>query len=681
MLRMRTLLLALFTLLAAQIAPIWAQGNPFTVETMLRLARISEPALSPDGTTVAFTVQRIDVQGNTKPTHIYTVPVTGGVPRQITFEGTSNTEPEWAPDGSRIYFVSDRSGSSQIWSTQPDGAGSRQITRLSTEASGIVPTPNGMRLLFVSRVYPQCEADNACNQQQLDAEEQSKVEARIYDSLLYRHWNTWQDQRRQHLMSINVDGSDVIDLTPGRWDVPPFSLGGGPGYAVSPDSNEVAFVMNRDADAASSTNTDIFVVSIGGGEIRQITSSLGADNAPQYSPDGRSLAFTNQERAGYESDRVRLMVLNRATGETIDLTEPLDRWVGEYTWSPDSARLFYTVEDRGRTRLEMISRNGGGARSIISGAASVGDIQFTQDGRTLIYTEVSGSRPAEIYRASSAGGPAVALTHLNDELLASVELTPLEEIFTESTDGARISTFIVRPPGFTAGRRYPLLLLLHGGPQGAWGESWSYRWNAQVFAAEGYVVAMPNPRGSTGYGQDFIEGVSGDWGGQVYEDIMAVVDDVSALPYVDSTRMAAAGGSYGGYMVNWLLGHTDRFKAFVSHAGVYDLRSMAGSTEELWFVKWEFGGMPWENPEAYEKWSPSNFVTAFKTPTLVVHGEQDYRVPVSQGLQLFTALQEMDVPSRLLLFPDEGHWIQKPQNTLLWYSQVLGWIDQWINRM
>jgi dipeptidyl aminopeptidase/acylaminoacyl peptidase len=672
----RTILLAL---LGA--AGLFAQRQPFTVETMMKLARISEPALSPDGQQVAFTVQTIDIDANTKPTHIYVVPTAGGTPRKLTNAGSANGRPRWSPDSRQIYFVSDRGGSSQIWVMNADGSSPRQITKLSTEASGVLVSPDGRKLVFLSSVYPECGADDGCNARRIAEDEKSKVKARVYTALLYRHWNEWKGPRRQHLMVANIDGGDVKDLTPGDYMVPPFSLGGPDDYAISPDSAEVAFTMNVDRDPASSTNSDIYVVPLAGGEYRKITAGPGADNAPRYSPDGKLLAFRSQARAGFESDRWRLMVLDRSTGQTTSLTEGLDRSAGAYTWSPDSTRLFIIMEDRGRTSLQMIQATGGGLRAIITGSASLDDVQFSADGRQLIYTEVSGTRPAEIFRASSTGGAGVALTHLNDDLLAAVQLTPLEEIYMDSLDRTRIHSFIVKPPGFSETRRYPVLFLLHGGPQGAWGETWSYRWNAQVFAGAGYVVVMPNPRGSTGYGQKFTDEVSGDWGGKVYDDIMTVVDQVAALPYIDSDRMAAAGGSFGGYMVNWLLGHTGRFKAFISHAGVFDLRSMAAETEELWFVKWEFQGMPWENPELYAKWSPSSFVNEFQTPTLVIHGELDYRVPVGQGLQLFTALQSRRVSSKLLLFPDEGHWVLKPQNTLLWYSQFLGWLNEWINKM
>jgi dipeptidyl aminopeptidase/acylaminoacyl peptidase len=661
-------------------ATLLAQKQPFTVDTMLKIARISEPVLSPDGRQVAFTVQTIDLDKNTKPTQIYTVPVDGGTPRQLTHDGTANGRPRWSPDSRAIYFVSDRSGSSQVWVMDADGSNPRQITKLATEAGGILVSPDGKRIVFLSSVFPDCGADDACNKRKLDEESASKVKARIYTSLLYRHWTQWRTARRQHLMVVDSDGTELKDLTPGDHDVPPFSLGGPDDYTISPDSGEVAFAMNVDPNPESSTNSDIYVVPIAGGDVRKITTGVGADNSPQYSPDGKSLAFRSQARAGFESDRWRLMVLDRATGRTTNLTEGLDRWVGSFTWSPDSTRLFFTMEDRGRTGLQMIQATGGGSRSIIAGPSSLDDVQFTSDGRTMIYTEVSGSHPAEIYRATSGGGAGVPLTHLNDALLSNVALTPLDEMWSDSSDRTRVHAFVVKPPNFSASQQYPVLFLIHGGPQGSWGESWTYRWNAQVFASAGYLVVMPNPRGSTGYGQKYIDDISGDWGGKVFDDIMSVVSSVSELPYADMNRMAVAGGSYGGYMVDWMLGHTDRFKAFVSHAGVFDTRSMAAETEELWFVKWEFKGMPWDNPDLYAMWSPSYFVQNFKTPTLVIHGEQDFRVPVSQGMQLFTALQTQGVPSKLLLFPDEGHWIQKPQNTVLWYSQFLDWIGQWTKK-
>ncbi len=655
--------------------PLLAQNLPFTAEAMMRLSRISEPQLSPDGKMIAFTVETIDVEKNARPKQIYIMPVSGGTPQRITTQGTSNQRPRWTPDSKQILYVSNQSGASQVWMMNPDGSGSKQVTTISTEASDVTVSPDGKRIVFTSDVYPDC-ADDACNRTKLDAENASKMKARSYTSLLYRHWNAFMGKRRKHLMTVPMEGGAAKDLTPGNYDVPTFQLGGPDDFAISPDGKEVAYVADLDPNPALSTNTDIFVVPITGGDAKKVSNSLGGDRSPVYSPDGKYLAYRSQQRAGFESDRWRLALLDRATGSVNYINEGLDRNVETVVFSPDSTRIFYVVEDRGRSNVQMMPTAGGSSRVVITGASHIDDVQLSPDTKTMIYTEQTGARPTEIFRAQSAGGAAVPLTHLNDAVLSEYTLTPLEEFWVES-GGTRIHSFLVKPPNFQAGRKYPVLVMLHGGPQGAWGESWSYRWNQQVFAAAGFVVIMPNPRGSTGYGQKFTDEVSTDWGGKPYDDIMAVVEHVASLPYVDSERMAAAGGSYGGYMADWLLGHTTRFKALVSHAGVYDLRSMAGETEELWFVRWEFQGFPWENPEMFAKFSPSSYVTDFHTPTLVTHGELDYRVPVGQGMQLFTALQIQKVPSKLVLFPDEGHWVLKPQNSLYWYKNVLDWIEEW----
>lgn len=674
---MRTSLLALSV--AGFLSPMQAQKKPFDVDALLKLNRISEPQASPDGKWVVYTVTTIDLEQNTKPKQVWIVALEGGQPRQITKDGTSNERPRWSPDSKRIAYISNRGGSSQIWLMDPDGGNAKQVTNLSTEAGGVMFSPDGKNLVFTSEVYPDC-TDDGCNKKRLDEEKASKVKARVYTSLLYRHWNEFQGKRRRHLMVVGVDGGPVKDLTPGPREVPPFSLGGPDDYAIAPDGNEVCYVMNPDENQATSTNSELYVVPIAGGESKKITLNPAADNAPLYSPDGRYIAFRAQQRPGYESDRWRLVVLDRSNARTTVLTEGLDRPVQSLAWSTDSKRLFFTVEDRGHANLLLIPVSGGASRVLISGSGTIDDVQFTPDGKNMIYTQQTGSKPSEIYRVASSGGAAVALTKMNDALLGQYEMTALEEFTVQGAEGARVQSFMVKPPGFVATRKYPVLFLIHGGPQGAWGESWTYRWNAQVFAGAGFVVVMPNPRGSTGYGQKFTDDINADWGGKVYEDIMATVDHIAALPFADADRMAAAGGSYGGYMVNWMLGHNQRFKALVSHAGVYDLRSMAGETEELWFVLWEFKGMPWENPDQYAQFSPSYFARDFKTPTLVIHGELDYRVPVGQGMQLFTALQMQKVPSKLLLFPDEGHWIGKPQNTMLWYKQFTEWVTEWTRK-
>jgi dipeptidyl aminopeptidase/acylaminoacyl peptidase len=675
-------MLARLLLLLASAAMVFAQKRPFDFNAMMELRRISDPQISPDGRWVAYTVQSVDMAANQKPTQIWTVALEADAkPRQITHEGSANSRPRWSPDSRRIAFVSDRGGSSQIWLIDPDGGNPKPVTSLPTEADGVQFAPDGKNLLFTSEVYPECGADDACNKKNLDAEKASPVKARIYTELLYRHWTRWQTRRRSHLLVIGVAGGPARDLTPGSIDVPPFSLGGPDDYDISPDGQEVCYSMNAAAVPATSTNADLYAVSIRGGEPVKITSTAGANSSPRYSPDGKYLAWRKQFRAGYESDRWRLLVLERKTGKVVNLTETLDRWVNSFTWKHDSAGLFFTTQDRGQQAIQLVSLGGGALQIVARADAELDDMQLTRDGKTLIYTSQSGVSPIEIYRASSAGGAAVPLTHLNDQTLNDYQLTPLEDFWAESADGSRVQNFVVNPYGFRAGQKYPVLMLIHGGPQGAWGHSWSYRWNAQVFAAAGYAVVMPNPRGSTGYGQKFIDEINGDWGGKAYDDIMAATDyAVANLPYADPARVGAAGASFGGFMINWILGHTERFKALVSHDGVYDQRGEFGGTEELWFPLWEMGGTPWDKPDDFQKWSPSSYAKDFHTPTLVVHGELDFRIPYSQALELFTALKLQDVPAKLLIFPDEGHWVLKPQNSRLWYSTVLDWLDFWVKK-
>src|SRR5579863_7769445 len=665
--------------LALALAPslIFAQKKPFDASAMLKIQRIADPQLSPDGKTVAFAVTVPDVDANKSLHSVWTVPLEGGMARKLA---DLADRPRWSPDGKRLYYVSTAGDASQIWSMNSDGSGAIQITHLSTEADGEVVSSDGKYLVFTSGVYPECGADDVCNQKHLDAEKQSKVKARLITGLLYRHWTTWEGNRRSHLLSISLADGKVADLSPGTREVPPFSLGGPDDYAISPDGSEVCFAMNTDDVPAAGTNNDLFVVPIQGGPSHKITGNPGADNSPLYSPDGKYLAYRSQARAGYESDRWRLFVLERTTGRLTNLTDAIDRSVESFVWSPDSRRLFYTAIDRGQQAIRFVGVDGKGDGIAVRGANTLDDMQFTADGKTIVFTRQSGASPAEIFRGVSSGGDAVPLTHLNDDLLSQYQLTSLEDFWVTGAENTQVQSFIVKPPDFNPTRKYPAILLILGGPGSVWSESWTYRWNAQVFAAAGYVIIEPNPRGSVGYGQKFTDEINLDWGGKPYDDLMAVADYVEKLPYVDSSRIAAAGGSYGGYMINWILGHTNRFKALISHDGVYDLRAEAQSTEELWFPTWEFGGMPDDNPEVYNKWSPDRFAKDFKTPTLVIHGELDYRIPYSQALELYTALQMRKVPSELLLFPDEGHWVLKPQNSALWYKTFLDWVGNWTKK-
>jgi len=659
-------------------------GKPFTIDDLLKVRRVSDPQVSPDGRWVAYTIADTDQAGNKRTTQIYLISADGGEPRQITNEKQSSGSPRWSPDGKRLAFVSARDGESQIWTIPLTETGTgelKKVTSIAMGADGPIWSPDGKWIAFTSEVYPECTGDE-CNRKRAEEAAASKVKARIAERLLYRHWTSWKDGKRSHVFVTPSDGGEALDLTPGDGDAPPFSLGGPTDYSFSPDSKEFAFVRKTDKIEAISTNADIFIVPVSGGEARRITGdNPAADLSPQYSPDGRYIAYRAQSKPGFESDRWRLVLYDRKTGQSHSITEQLDSSVGSFAFSPGSEKVYLIADERGRQPIYELPLSGSQVKKVIADGFN-DDVQVSNDGKTLIFTRQSLTRPIEIYRASANGSGVTVLTKTNEAFLADFGLKAAEDVTWEGAAGAKVHGFITKPSSFVATKKYPLIVLIHGGPQGAWNDSWSYRWNPQVFAAAGYIVFSPNPRGSTGYGQRFVDEISGDWAGKVYTDIMNGVAYVASMPYVDRDRIGAAGGSYGGYMVNWIEGHNNdsraKFKTLVSHAGVYNLTSMYGVTEELWFPEWEFKGTAWTNPDMYARWSPHMFAKEFRTPALVIHGELDYRVPVGEGLQLFTALQRQGVESKLLVYPDEGHWVLKPQNSELWYDTVLEWFDRYL---
>ena len=653
-----------------------------TFDDLAAVQRVGEPQISPDGRAVVYTVGTTDMDTNRVAHNIWVVPTApGSQPRQLTQSG-HDTRPQWSPDGKTIAFLSNREGVTQIYAMPAQGGNAKKITSLSTGADNEKWSPDGRWIAFTSSVFPDCP-DDACNRARDDAAEKSKVKARVYDHLLYRHWVHWSDGKRSHLFLVAANGGAPRDLTPrADYDVPPDERGDANDFNFSPDSKELCFTAVADRPEAISTNGDLFLVPTSGGEPKRITSNPGFDGHPTYSPDGRYIAYHSQKTPEYESDRWRLMLFDRAAGTHVEVAESFDRSVDEIVWSPDSKQIYFTaVNEAEQPVYEIAAASGSTPREIVKDSFNE-SITIAADGNTFAFLRSSLTAPAEVFTARSDGTAARELSQHNAARLASIDMNPPESFWYEGAGGTRVQGMLIRPPHFDASKKYPLLLLIHGGPQSLWTDSWGYRWNEELFAAPGYVAVLINPRGSTGYGQKFTDEITDDWGGRVYEDLMKGVDYVIGnYPYVDASRVAAAGGSYGGYMIDWIATHTGRFKVLISHAGVYDKTSMYGATEELWFEEHDMAGTPWTHPESYQKWSPSTYagdLGKYKTPTLVICGELDYRVPYTQSLEFFTALQRQNVPSKIVVYPDEGHWILKPQNSRLWYKTFSDWLAAYL---
>lgn len=656
----------------------------FTIDNLIATKRVGDPQLSPDGRTVAFTVGTVSKAENKTLTHIYTIRIDGSGLKQITTGDKSCSSPRWSPDGKRIAYTT----GGQVWTMEPDADGRKQVTRISTGAGNPVWSPDGKWMAFNSDVYPECTSDD-CNKAEDARLETSKVQAKVAERLLFKHWNEWRDRKRTHVLVVQSGGGIATDFTPGDFDSPPYGASTGVDYAFSPDSREIAFLKNPDKVEAISTNSDVIVVSLADKNQKNITAAnKGYDAAPVYTLDGKYILYRSQATEAFEADRWRIMRYNRSTGETVELTRGFDQQVDEMTVTHDGKTIYFAAGTRGRSPIYIVPVEPDFRLRIATHVKPVLEGQFANsvsvsgDGRTLVFASSSIASPPEIMRVNSDGSGVTALTSFNDAVYRKYGLQKAEDVEWKGALNANVHGFIIKPANFDASRKYPLIVLIHGGPQGAFNDNWGYRWNPQIFANAGYVVFMPNPRGSTGYGQKFVNDISGDWGGKVFVDLKNGIAEVIKRPYIDKNRIGGAGGSYGGYMVDWLLGHNNdprfKFKAFVSHAGVYNLESMATATEEVWFPKWEFKGLPWENPVLYQRWSPNKFVNNFNTPTLVTAGELDYRVPVDQSLQLFTTLQLKNVDSKLIVFPDEGHWILKPQNSEFWYRNVLDWFGKYL---
>ena len=676
------------------------------IDDLFRFQRLSDPQISPDGKWVVYVNGKVDMKANKVIRNLWLASTDpqGPPPRQLTSSPKSDGHPRWRPDGKTILFESTRTGTSQLFVIDPTGGEARQLTSIATGASTAIWSRDGAKIAFVSAVWPEFsdkpfKEANELNQKRLDDQDKNPVKARVFNRLFFRHWDEYVEDKRQHLFVLSVQEGesgvqavgDPRDVTPGDRDAYPTSttFSVGDDFTFSPDGKSLVFTAVPAKDEAWSTNYDLCRVPIQGGPVENLTEkNLAADGGPQYSPDGKWLVWRAQKKAGYEADRWDLYALPtdaKNKEKPRNLTSEFEGSVDSFVWLPDSETLYFAAEDKGRTfyfSTSVVNNNGQGRLTYISHHTS-GGLTISKDGKRMAFTRSAMDHPNEIMVGidEAVEWKTRQISRGNQALLAELDLPRPDSVNVTGAGGTPVQMWILKPPGFDAKKKWPLAFLVHGGPQGAWDDGWSFRWNAQAWAAQGYVVALPNPRGSTGFGQQFVDEISGDWGGKCYDDLMACLDHLEKQPYIDTQRMAAAGASFGGYMMNWFAVNTPKFKTLITHCGVWNFDSMYATTEELWFDEWEHGGPPWgKNRESYEKHSPHRLAAKlgkFKTPMLIIHNDLDFRVPVSEGLQLFTTLQRQSVPSRFINFPDEGHWVLKPRNSQYWYREVFAWLKKY----
>jgi len=682
--------LQLSLLCGAMILPAWAgDTHPITVHDLLAMERLGDPRVAPDGKTFTFSVGTPDVAANRTAHDLYLGAVDGSWTRRLTAPGTANSQARWAKDGRAIFFVSGRSGSDQVWRLPLDGGEPVQVTRLPLDVDALAVSPDGKSILLGMAVYPGTTPEET--RKAKDAKAATKASGMVFDHLMVRHWDTWSDGTRNHVFTFDLATGRATDLMPAMdADCPTKPYGGSEDFAVTPDGKQLVFSAKEvGADKSSeswSTNYDLFVVPTDGSAApKRITTNPAWDAQPVFSPDGRTLAYLAMSRPGFEADRYDLVLRDWATGKEdrfvlrVDDTPRGDRSVGTLAWAPDGKTLYCEAENLGQRALFSVDPRSHKA-TVLVGEGTLDGLQFTHDGR-ILYGMNSLKGPTEFYTVAPTGKDTRQITHCNDRRVAAARFGKPERFTFKGAKGDTVYGYLVYPVDFDPAKKYPVAFLIHGGPQGTFGNDFHYRWNPQVYAGAGYAAVLIDFHGSTSYGQAFTDDIRDDWGGAPFEDLMKGLDHALATwSFLDKDRMAALGASYGGYMINWIAGHTDRFKTLVCHDGNLDERMAYYDTEELWFPEWEHMGLPWQNPAGYAKVNPIDYVKDWKTPMLVIHGMKDYRIAYSQGLSTFTALQRKGIPSKLLIFPDENHWVLKPANSVQWHENVIGWLDQWLKK-
>ncbi|PJA26308.1 MAG: S9 family peptidase [candidate division Zixibacteria bacterium CG_4_9_14_3_um_filter_46_8] len=659
-------------------SPAFAQKRAITFNDLYAYPMVGDLQLSPDGKTIAYVVTEYDTISGESKSRIFIIEAKGSQARRLANQPDGASHPRWSPDGKSMAFVASQDRVAQAMLIDIKGGEARNITSLSTGVSGVEWSPDGKKLIFSSRVYPDCATDS-CNQAEEKSRKERASSGMLFDHLPVRHYSSWDDGKVNHLFIHNLEENRTYDLTAGDFNAPPIALGGSPAYDISPDGKEACFEMNTDEELALSTNNDLFTVDINGGRRRLITENKANDTDPLYSPDGRYIAYLAMSRPGFESDKNDLMFYDRKSGKARKLTSDFQLSIGGLIWSNDSKTLFFSAIDKSWNSLFKISLKSGAIEKIITGAVRW-EYKLSSDSKKIYYIKILPDLPGEIYSYDIKNRKEERLTFYAKELFNGLQLGKSEHFWFSGADGDSIHSLLTYPPKFDQSKKYPLVLLIHGGPQWAWLDEFNYYgWNKHLVAAQGYMVAQIDPHGSSGYGQKFLDSVSRDWGGKDYQDLMMGLDYLIAkYNFIDDSKMAAMGRSYGGFMVNWIAGHTDRFKCLVCVDGIYDQVSDYCSTDELWFPEWDIGGTPWENETEYRRLSPLTYADNFKTPILIEHGQRDYRVDLSQALGMFTVLQRKGIDSQLLYFPDESHGIHRMKNLEYFYQVQFEWLGKYL---
>ena len=673
----RTLLICIMTFHAFTMAATAAK-HPFSVHDMLAMERISDPQVSPDGQRIVFVVRRTDLEADRGRTDLWLVDADGNNLLQLTTDPENDYNPRWLPDGREIVFLSSRSGSAQVWRIAVDGGEARQITDLPLDTGNLLVSPNGKHVAFTMEVFPGMSPQET--KAKLEEIDSRKSSGRIYDQIFVRHWDQWKDGRRSHLFATDIEGDEPVDVMKQMdADTPSKPFGGPEEMTFTPNSRGLVFsARNVGRREAWSTDFDLYLSPIDASHSpRCLTEENKAwDTHPLFSRDGKTLAYLAMARPGYESDRLRIVLQDWPEGERRVLTETWDRSPGDFCFSADGKQIYATATNLGQRSLFAIDTETGSVRTTVKyGSISSPGIA----GNRIVYGMNNLQSPAELYSVAADGSDIRQITHVNAEEIADVCMGDYEQFTFAGWNNETVHCYMVEPVDFDPGQNYPVAFLIHGGPQGSFGNMFHYRWNPQAYAGAGYAAVMVDFHGSTGYGQDFTDSIRGDWGGKPFIDLQkGLAATLDRYPWMDANRVSALGASFGGYMINWIAGNwPERFRCLVNHDGNLDERMAYFDTEELWFPEWDHLGTPWENPRGYERHNPVNYVKNWQTPMLVIHGAFDFRVVDTQGLATFNALQRLGIPSKLLYFPDENHWVLKPHNSILWHETVLEWLDKW----